>query len=196
MALVENVPVIFILTGAHRNNLSHGEMMDNMLNIPALAVLHIKENDIDYHFTVETVAMSSCCPHCRGINIVGHGRDIQLFMDAPMHGKRVGLHVKRRRLYCNDCGKAFFELLDDMDDKHRATKRLISYIENRALYGPFTKIAGEVGMHEWTVRSIFKDFVNRKQKGYHPATPHFLGIDELCTRNHNSSYEGKILMHC
>jgi AraC-like DNA-binding protein len=67
-------------------------------------------------------------------------------------------------LYCNDCIKAFFEPLDDMDDKRHATRRLIGYIENRALYEPFTKIAGEVGVHEWTVRSIFKDYVNRKQE--------------------------------
>jgi transposase len=65
-----------------------------------------------------------------------------------------------------------------MDDKHRATRRLIGYIENRALYEAFTKIAGEVGVHEWTVRSIFKDYMNRKQEAYHPATPRFLGIDE------------------
>jgi hypothetical protein len=26
---------------------------------------------------------------------VGYGRNMQIFMDTPMYGKRVGLHIKR-----------------------------------------------------------------------------------------------------
>jgi transposase len=158
--------------------------MINILNLPSLTMLDIKENDFDYHFTVETVAKPSVCPCCGRANIVGYGRDMQLFMDTPMHGKRLGLHVKRRRLRCNDCSSTFFEPLDDMDEKRFATRRLIDYIENHALYATFTKIAGEVGVNEWTVRSIFKDYMIRKQKSYHPSTPRFLGIDEAHLFHH------------
>ena len=66
-----------------------------------------------------------------------------------------------------------------MHDNHRATRRLIAYIEKRVmLKETFARIAADVGLSEWTIRSIFDDFAAREQKSYHPDTPRFLGIDE------------------
>lgn len=152
----------------------------NILDLPAFTVLGIQQDDIDLHFTLETVEKPSFCPCCgaESGNLVGYGRDMQLFMDTPMHGKRVGLHLKRRRMLCRDCKSTFFEPLDDMDDRRHATKRLIDYIEKRMLRETFVKVADEVGMDEGTIRSIFNDYAARKQQAYHPVTPRFLGIDE------------------
>jgi transposase len=66
-----------------------------------------------------------------------------------------------------------------MHDGHRATKRLIEYIEKRVmLKETFARIAADVGLSEWTIRSIFDEFTAREQKNYQPDTPQFLGIDE------------------
>lgn len=99
----------------------------NVLNLPAFAALDAQQDGLDLHFTLETVAKPSFCPCCgaKDGDMVGYGRDMQLFMDIPMYGKRVGLHIKRRRMLCRDCKSTFFEPLDDMDDKRHATKRLI-----------------------------------------------------------------------
>ena len=78
----------------------------------------------------------------------------------------------------------FFEPLPDMHDNHRTTKRLIDYIEKRVLRETFTRIAVDVGLSEWTIRSIFSEFSARKQKEYHPTTPRFLGIDEAHLFHH------------
>jgi len=101
-----------------------------------------------------------------------------------MHGKRVGLHLKRRRMLCHNCKSTFFEPLADMDDKRQATKRLIEYIEKRMLYDTFVKVAGEVGVNEGTIRSIFNDYAARKKQAYHPVTPRWLGIDEAHLFHH------------
>lgn len=66
-----------------------------------------------------------------------------------------------------------------MHDDHRATKRLIEYIEKRVLLREtFARIANDVGLSEWTIRSIFNEYAARRQKAYRPVTPSFLGIDE------------------
>lgn len=77
----------------------------NALNLLAFTILGTQEDDLDLHFTLETVSQPSFCPCCgtRNGNLVGFGRDLQLFMDAPMYGKRIGLHIKRRRMLCRDC---------------------------------------------------------------------------------------------
>jgi transposase len=153
----------------------------NALNLPAFLILDTQQDDHDLHFFLETVYPPSICP-CRGTvngNMVGFGRDTQIFMDTPMYGKRVGLHINRRRMKCRDCNSTFLEPLPDMHDDHRATKRLITYIEKRVmLKETFARIAADVGLSEWTIRSIFDEFVAREQKAYHPVTPRFLGIDE------------------
>ncbi len=151
------------------------------LNLPAFTMLGTQEDDLDLHFTLETVSQPSFCPCCgtRNGNLVGFGRDLQLFMDTPMYGKRVGLHIKRQRMLCRDCKSTFYEPLPDMHDDHRATKRLIEYIEKRVLLREtFARIANDVGLSEWTIRSIFNEYSARRQKAYYPVTPRFLGIDE------------------
>ena len=153
----------------------------NALNLSAFVILDTQEDEFDLHFTLETISQPSLCPCCGTINgnLVGYGRDMQIFMDTPMYGKRVGLHINRRRIRCQDCNSTFLEPLPDMHDNHRATRRLITYIEKRVmLKETFARIATDVGLNEWTIRSIFDEFAAREQKSYHPATPRFLGIDE------------------
>jgi DNA-binding NarL/FixJ family response regulator len=55
-----------------------------------------------------------------------------------------------------------------MHDDHRATRRLITYIEKRVMVKEtFARIAADVGLSEWTIRSIFDEFAAREQKTYH-----------------------------
>ncbi len=144
----------------------------NPLNLRAFVTLETQQDEHDLHFFLETVSQPSLCPCCGSINgdLVGYGRDMQLFMDTPMYGKRVGLHINRRGMKCRDCNSTFQEPLRDMHDGHRTTRRLIEYIEKRVmLKETFARIAADVGLSEWTIRSIFDEFAAQEQKNYHPA---------------------------
>lgn len=158
----------------------------NPLNLPAFVILDTQQDEHDLHFFLETVSQPSLCPCCGSINgdLVGYGRDIQIFMDTPMYGKRLGLHINRRRMKCRDCNATFFEPLPDMHEKHRVTKRLMEYIERRVLSETFTRIANDVGLDESTIRAIFSEYAARRQRSCHPATPCFLGIDEAHLYHH------------
>ncbi|HRC81758.1 MAG TPA: ISL3 family transposase [Sedimentibacter sp.] len=152
----------------------------NILNLNSLNVINVKENDFDYCITVEPIEKRICCTHCGTINeYYRFGFKNQLYMDLPMHNKRVGILVNRQRYRCRACNGTFFVPMPDIDDKRLATKRLIEYIEKQSLKRTFVSIADDVGMDEKTVRNIFSDYVQRLEKEFTFKIPKWLGIDEI-----------------
>ncbi len=100
-------------------------------------------------------------------------------MDVPIHGKRTLIEIERRRFRCKDCGKTLFSSLPDMDEKRLATRRMVTYVEQRCLRDTFAALSRDVGVDERTVRHIFDDYVARMQAEVKFETPEIMGIDEL-----------------
>lgn len=152
----------------------------NILNLPTLEVVNVQENEHDYCITVNPIEPKVCCTHC---GVIGEyyrfGFKEQLYMDLPMHNKRVGIHVNRQRYRCKACNGTFFVPMPDIDDKREATKRLIEYIEKQSLKRTFVSVADDVGLDEKTVRNIFTDYVLRLEKEFKFKIPEYMGIDEI-----------------
>lgn len=126
-------------------------MTTNMLNLPNIKILDMKESEYDYRFLVESTALSpSHCPKCGTIaNLYKHVKKQQLFFDLPMHAKRVGIYVNRQRYKCKECKETFFENLPDM------------------------------GVDEKTVRNNFNNYVVELEAETEFRTPRWLGLDEV-----------------
>lgn len=80
-------------------------------------------------------------PHCNHPEIVGFGRRDEVVMDTPVHGKRTGIMLNRRRYRCQSCRKTFLEPVPHKDDKRQMTYRLIQYIERESLRRTFSGVA-------------------------------------------------------
>ncbi|MBP1990808.1 transposase [Paenibacillus eucommiae] len=105
-------------------------------------------------------------------------------MDLPIHGKQVGLLIKRQRYHCRDCNQTFWERLDcTIDEKRNCTKRLLSYIEKQSIQRTFVSISEDIGINEKTIRNIFRDYINRLEETTQFETPNWLGIDEIHIMN-------------
>lgn len=154
-------------------------MTTNILNLPQYRVLKVDEAEHDYHIYTEIAAEQVACPHCRSLKIQRWGTREILFKDLPMHGKRVGMYVRARRLRCDECGRTFQEALPALAEKRLMTLRLIGWIGQQSLKRPFTSIADEVGVDEGTIRNIFRDYVNELEAQFEVETPTWLGIDEI-----------------
>ncbi|GAB1387465.1 ISL3 family transposase [Melaminivora sp.] len=154
-------------------------MPANILNLPCYKVLGITENEHDYHIDVEAIDPPTSCPHCQSSNLIGFGRREQMVKDLPMHARRVGLYIDTRRFRCRNCGKTFYEALPEIDEKRAMTKRLAQWMGKQAIKRTFASIAEEIGCTEFTVRSVFKDYVNELEKTIHFETPKWMGIDEI-----------------
>lgn len=152
----------------------------DILNLDEYKLLKVEESEHDYALQVQTKAPYSSCLGCfEATNIRKFGTLSVIYMDLPVHGKRVGIHIERQRYQCKCCGKTYFEPLPRMDEKRQCTKRLITYIANKALTHTFTSIASEVGLNETTVRHIFNDHITLLDSLYKVETPRWLGIDEI-----------------
>lgn len=154
-------------------------MPANILNLSAYRVLHVESNEHDYHITAEAIETPGRCLHCFSNNLVGFGRREQMVRDLPMHGKRVGLYVNTRRFRCRGCGKTFYEPLPEIDEKRLMTRRLVDWMGKQAIKRTFASLSEEVGCTEFTVRAVFRDYVNELERTVRFETPKWMGIDEI-----------------
>ena len=154
--------------------------IEDILNIDGLQVTQVQQNGNDYRITVETTSPPCCCPHCREVNppLQKFGTKDQMFMDLPIHAKRVGILVKRQRFRCKSCGSTFLEELQMMDDKRSATTRMLKYVGEQLMQRTFVSIADEIGIDEKTVRNIFNDYVEHLKSTVKIETPRLMGINE------------------
>ena len=63
--------------------------MTDLINLPYWNVLKVHETDLDYVIDAEYEIEPAGCPHCGFMIRYGHGTKEKLFMDTPIHGKRV-----------------------------------------------------------------------------------------------------------
>jgi|JTFO01.1.fsa_nt_gb transposase len=154
-------------------------MTANILNLPEFEITEIDETDHDYRIDVQSVADIQSCAHCQHHEMVRFGRRTEVIMDTPIHGKRVGIWINRRRYRCQGCGRTFYEPIKCKDSKRLATNRLVAFIERQAVSRTFAQIADDVGIDEKTVRNIFSDYCERMNATLDFAAPRYLGIDEI-----------------
>ena len=130
-------------------------------HLPGWEVLRIEEGEYVYRVMMQLSSPLPFCPSC-GEPSYRHGSRIQAYTDRPMHGKRVSLLIDRQRYRCTGCGKTFVETLPEIDPVRLITQRLRAYVEQESLKRSFVSVADDVGIHEKTVRRIFRDYLRRQ----------------------------------
>lgn len=156
-------------------------MTTDILNLPKWDVIELEEGHDEYIITARYTVQPSVCPSCGVMfpRLHRYGTKQQQYRDLPIHGKKVLLVVVRKKWKCLECTKTFFEHLDDLDDHHRATKRLVSWVQAKALERPFTHLAAEIGVDEGTIRYMFNRHVDDLEGQIIFETPRWLGVDEI-----------------
>lgn len=170
--------------------------MTDLLNLPNWSILKIEEGDRLYLIRAEYEIPASGCPHCGFMIRYGHGTKEKLFMDTPMHGKRVAIMAARQRYKCQNCGKTYYQPLADMNEDRHMTNRLVSYIEREAFKRTFLALADDIGVDEKTIRNVFSDYVEREEKKRILLAPFWLGIDELTLAGKPRGIFSNIQDHC
>lgn len=158
-----------------------------LLQLPSFKeIAPMQENETDMLFKVEVVDPPFFCPHCgtgpfleQKAPFYKHGKKEQLIMDMPIRMKRVGISVQRYRYKCRDCDATFWEWMDDVDEKRKMTKRLVNFIQQQSMHRTFLDVAELTGVTEGTVRNVFHDYVEDKEREHVFITPKWLGIDEI-----------------
>lgn len=123
-------------------------------------------------------AMAKHCPNC-GNKLYKHGSRVNHFADTPQQMQPVVLELTRNRYRCTECKSMFIPEFSFLDDKRRATSRLIDAIKRRCLNDTFTHLAEETGLAVNTIKNITSDYIEELEQTIRFETPNIMGIDEL-----------------
>lgn len=118
------------------------------------------------------------CPNCGG-KLYKHGQRSNTFADLPIQNQPVKLEVVRPRYRCKDCHALVTANLEFIDDKRRASHRLVEYIQNNCLEKTFSELADNTGLAVNTIKSITLDYISELEKTVLFETPTILGVDEI-----------------
>lgn len=155
----------------------------DILGLADYRIIAVNETEHDFHIQAECISLPSCCAHCGHPKLYKHETKPQLYMDAPIRGKRVGIIIQRKRYRCCKCRCTFFEPVPHMDEHHFMTQRLVNYIRSKALHQTFTGLASDVGVDEKLIRILFSEFTTKIEPRIPDAKQLYLGIDELYLLN-------------
>ena len=123
-------------------------------------------------------------PCCGEMTDTVHDYREQVIKDIPAFGKKVFIHLKKRRYRCS-CGKRFAEKNTFLPRYQRMTNRLFAYIIDKLRNEvSFTMVAREVNLSVTTVIRIF-DFVC--YSNHH--LPDVLAIDEFKGNTSGEKYQ-------
>ena len=153
--------------------------MLDLLNLPGIKPVDIRTKGKNIVITAETI--DDYIPVCNDCSksMYKHGKRQNIFADTPMQMQPVRLEIKRPRYRCDSCGKMSTPELTFLDEKRRATKRLVVAIRQRCLGTTFRAIAEQTGVAVNTVKNIAYDLIEELKKTVHYEIPVIMGIDEV-----------------
>lgn len=135
------------------------------------------------------------CPNCGG-KLYKHGQRSNTFADLPIQNQPVKLEVIRPRYRCKDCHALVTANLEFIDDKRRASHRLVEYIQNNCLEKTFSELAENTGLAVNTIKSITLDYISQLEKTVQFETPTILGVNELTILDTKRTAVTNLSMNC
>jgi len=150
----------------------------DLLNLPGV-------KPVDLHFgnrviTIVAEVFETPVPPCEcGGSLHRHGRRTNIFADTPMQMQPVRLEISRPRYRCIKCSKISTPDLLFLDERRRATKRLVDAVRQRCLGMTFHALAEQTGVAVNTIKNIAQDLIVDLERTVRYETPVIMGIDEL-----------------
>ncbi len=153
--------------------------MFDLLELPG-----IKPVDLHYGnrmITVIAEITEGATPFCEacGSPMHRHGRRTNIFADTLMQMQPVRLEITRPRYRCIGCAKISTPELIFLDERRRATKRLVDAVRERCLGMTFHALAEQTGLAVNTIKNIAQDLIIELESMVRYETPVIMGIDEV-----------------
>lgn len=153
--------------------------MFDLLNLPGVRPTDLRSSAGSLTIVAEVIEGDvPLCPDC-GKVVYRHGHRPNVFADTPMHMQPVRLEIWRPRYRCESCGKTLTPEFTFLDERRRATRRLVDAIRERVLSKTFRDMARETGLAVNTIKNIAIDLVADLERTVHYETPVIMGIDEV-----------------
>lgn len=174
------------------SKLGHGATTcDGLLNLEGWRPLFSKETEHDVVVYAETTAKPEHCSSCGApaakLRPWGHA-ELAFYYDLTIRAKRTRLYYRAQRFRCfnvldddRTCGHTMRQPMPGIDERRRATRRLVAYIEREAFRPTRTilSLQDETGVPESSIRNIFTDRAVHLEAQRVVEPPRWLAIDEV-----------------
>lgn len=158
------------------------DTITELLNIPNQKVIRIVKNTEDrFEFLLEPIEETS--PVCSGCGRVHnnhvHSRSYVVIEDLPISGKRVFLHVRKRKVLCPEDGRIRVEEFNWM--RKRFTKRFADQLYRLTSITSNKEAGWYLGLDDETVYRIDRAMLEElASKRLYPVTaPRYMSVDEV-----------------
>ena len=153
--------------------------MLDLLNLPGVRPVDLQSSQGVITITAEVIEpIPPACPECSK-PLYRHGHRRIVFADTPQQMQPVRLVIDRPRYRCESCGKTMTLDLPFLDERRRATQRLVGAIRERCLGMTFRGLAEQTGLAVNTIKNIAQDLIEELEATVRYETPVIMGIDEL-----------------
>ena len=157
---------------------------EKLLGLQDIEIEKIDEIENSIHIYCKLERKPHRCPSCSATTNTIHDYREQIIKDIPAFGKRVFIHLKKRRYRCS-CGKRFPEKNTFLPRYHRMTNRLSAFILHKLKDEvSFSLVAREVNLSVSTVIRVF-DLVSYSNK----TLPAVISIDEFKGNTNDEKYQ-------
>ncbi len=153
--------------------------MLDLLNLPGVTPVDLRSSHKDITIVAEVNEGDvPNCPQCQK-PLYRHGKRVTTFADTPIQMQPVRLEVSRPRYRCAECAKLVTPELSFLDERRRATARLVDAVRERCLGQTFHSLAAQTGLAVNTIKNIAHDLIAELESNVRYETPVILGIDEV-----------------
>lgn len=158
------------------------DTITELLDIPNYKVTHMIQNDgSSLHFICEQAKpMPPVCSGCGNVHTGGvHSVGMIIVEDLPISGKRVFLHVPRRKVRCKEDDMIRVEEIDWIEK--RFTLRFAKQVYRLTAITTNQEAGWYLGLDDETVYRIDKRMLERlaEQKLDPPPSPSLMSVDEV-----------------
>lgn len=160
-----------------------------LLNIPDYKITQVISCDEkEIHFHVEPyIRKTAICSHCGERHYDRHSFDPVTVEDLSLAGKRVFLHVIKRKYSCPKDNRIHVEVVDWIKPWARVTKRFANYVSKLTAITTNTEAGWFLGMDDEVVYRIDKAALEEQAKLKLEPVPSgiHLSVDEVSYRKYH-----------
>jgi len=167
--------------------LLHG--IKKLLNIPGYKITDTSIADTEIHIHIEPYKRSTpTCPRCGEVHTKGyHSSQWTQAEDLPICGRRVYLHIRKRRHRCSHDGRIYSEDIPWLKKWSRVTKRFAEHVGRLTAITTNQEAGWFLGLNDEAVYRIDKEILEEKARQQlcpPPAAIH-ISVDEVSYRKYH-----------
>ena len=157
--------------------------VSRLVGIEGMVVRRVFELGRRLELEVELIARAGCCRWCGRSSVTVKDRPVVRVRDLPLAGRATMLRWRKRRFFCDECGRTFTETHPELPARQRVTARFRARLFERCRGGgAHAEVAREERTTRYQIARAFAVGAEQLQARRDRRPPRRLSLDEAAHR--------------